>query len=118
MPPPNQLCPVQINLVLKWQDGTFGFFAWNTTETPEDQKLASLFVPGISFAKFLGNLPITFENATPPFSITSPFIILNSPFFHLCFLNFALEPYSFSMSSTLLQINFCKLINHSFVKFF
>ncbi len=77
-----------------------------------------MFVPGIFFANFLENLPETFEKATPPFSNTSPFIILNSPCFHLFFLNLIFEPYSFSNCSILLQIIFCNFINHFFVNFF
>ena len=70
-----------MNLVLKCIAGTLGFFGCNTTETPEDQKLVLFFVPGIFFANSLENLPVTFEKATPPFSITLPFIVLNSPSF-------------------------------------
>ena len=113
MPPPNQFFCVQINLVLKCIVGILGFFGCNTTEIPEDQKLVLFFVPGIFFANSLGNFPTTFENATPPFSITLPLIILNSPYFHLFFLNFLLEPYFFSNCSMLLQIIFCNSINHS-----
>ena len=78
MPPPNQFFFVQINLVLKCIAGILGFFGCSTTEIPEDQKLVLFFVPGIFFANSLGNFPLTFENATPPFSITSPLIILNT----------------------------------------
>ena len=93
-----------------------GFFGCKTTETPEDQNLLLPFVPGIFFANSLGNFPTTFEKATPPFSITSPLIILNSPYFHLFFLNFFLEPYSFSYCSIFSQIIFCNLINHFLTK--
>ena len=103
---------MQINLVLKCIAGTLGFLGCNTTETPEDQNLLLFFVPGIFFANSFGNFPTTFEKATPPFSITSPLIVLNSPYFHLFFLNFLLDPYVFSNSSMFLQINFCNSKNH------
>ena len=72
-----------MNLVLKCMAGILGLLGCSTTETPEDQKLVLFFAPGIFFAKSLENLPFTLEKATPPFSITLPFIVLNYPCFHL-----------------------------------
>ena len=111
IPPPNQFLPVIICRVLKCNAGTFGFAGWSTTDTPEDQNLLSFSVPGICFANSFGKVPVTFENAIPPFSITLPLIILYSPFFHLLALNFAFDPFSFSSSLTVSQIKFCNSLN-------
>ena len=118
MPPPNQFFCVQINLVLKCIAGIFGFLGCKITDTPEDQKLILFFVPGIFFANSLVNFPFALEKATLPFSITSPLIVLNSPCFHLFFLNFISDPYLSSSCSMVLQIIFCNLRNHSLVNFF